>query len=384
MRFDILTQDREKLKASLIEAGAVFISDKAFKCPAHGDRRASAGIFSDPSGHWRYKCQACGWGGDIADLYKYIGKSVDEGERAVSKRPQGKTHLTGKELESFFRSLGEIEKVHKYHTAKGELAFCMARIKTKEGKTIRPFMRRGSKYTLGLPPAPRVLYNLPQVVKAHTVVVVEGEKCSDVLSKYGFTSATSVGGAKNARHSDWAPLAGKNVIFWPDNDPDGRQYIKDIEKILSGLEPKPQISVISPAELELTGTGEDAADFVEQCKIAGLDAKQELQAAISKARPQGPAANLLKQADLIEQGLYRAVGFPWRLLTTMTQALTPQTVTVLCGNPGATKTLCLLQALKFWQSRGIKAVCLELEWDKEYHLKRALAQESNNSNVTNL
>ena len=73
---DSLVKDKQLLKNALIEYGAVFTGDTAFKCPAHEDRNASAGIFSDDSRHWRYKCQGCGFGGDILDLYKQQGKQA--------------------------------------------------------------------------------------------------------------------------------------------------------------------------------------------------------------------------------------------------------------------------------------------------------------------
>jgi len=379
--FETVVQDKGSLKALLVEAGAKFVSDKAFKCPAHQDRNASAGIFCDEGGHWRYKCQACGWMGDIFDLRKYLGKDCTDG--ATSKGRAGKKSFTGEELKRYLTSLGDIGDVYKYRNVKRELVFYVARVETAADKTFRPFVKQGDRYTLGLPSGLRVPYNLPQALKAHTVIVVEGEKCADVLGKYGFVSTTSAGGAKNARHTDWAALAGKNVILWPDADADGRRYAGEVERILSGMEPRPTISVINPSDLELAGK-EDAFDYVQQCISAGLDPQQELQTVVSRARVQGPASELLKQADLVEKGRYTSVGLPWQVTSLLAKALIPQTVSVLCGSPGASKSLMILQALRYWQQQGVKAVCLELEWDRQYHLRRALAQEVDNADVTDI
>src|SRR3990167_4961652 len=45
----------------------------------------------------------------------------------------------------------------------------------------------------------RVLYNLPEVLKAGKVYLVEGEKDADNLTKIGLTATTSPGGASNWR-----------------------------------------------------------------------------------------------------------------------------------------------------------------------------------------
>ena len=55
------------------------------------------------------------------------------------------------------------------------------------------------------------------------VLVVEGEKTSDAARKLfsSYVPTTSMSGAKAAHLSDWAPLKGREVVVWPDNDPDG-------------------------------------------------------------------------------------------------------------------------------------------------------------------
>ena len=54
----------------------------------------------------------------------------------------------------------------------------------------------------------------------------------------------------------------------------------------------------------------------------------------------------------------------------------PGTVTLLCGDPGSTKSFLLLQAAAYWYEKGIKIALYELEEDRQYHLLRALVQRA--------
>ena len=72
---------------------------------------------------------------------------------------------------------------------------------------------------------PRPLYNLPKLAAldpGSTVVVVEGEKCADavtsVLAGTGIVAISWAGGSKALKKTDWKPLRGHKVVFWPDCD----------------------------------------------------------------------------------------------------------------------------------------------------------------------
>jgi putative DNA primase/helicase len=80
-------------------------------------------------------------------------------------------------------------------------------------------------------PKPRPLYRLPELLTAPEarVVVTEGEKKADVVPRLfpGHVGTTSMGGVNAARQSDWGPLAGRDVVIWPDHDDPGRRYARD-------------------------------------------------------------------------------------------------------------------------------------------------------------
>lgn len=91
---------------------------------------------------------------------------------------------------------------------------------------------------------PRPLYGLDRLGEARAVLVVDGEKCRDALSAAtGRTVVSWPGGAQGVKHADWSPLAGRNVVMWPDADrphPEtgvisGLKAADDIGAILTGL-----------------------------------------------------------------------------------------------------------------------------------------------------
>jgi hypothetical protein len=75
-------------------------------------------------------------------------------------------------------------------------------------------------------PLVRPLYNLPGIVDAPSVVLVEGETCADALKALGLPATTLMGGSGTIlAKSDLEPLRGKQVILWPDNDDAGRSFM---------------------------------------------------------------------------------------------------------------------------------------------------------------
>ena len=388
MQKETAKTDKQLLSAELVKAGAKF-SGTACHCFLHEDSKPSGGIYQDNSGGYKYKCHSCGFSGDVFDIIsKRDGVTVADAIKLLcgdtNKHNSGDTQkiLTKEAITDYLKTLGNLETVYKYFDTKGEIAFYVARIKTTDGKTIRPFMPKGSGFVFGLPAAPRPLYNLPDIQNSDTVVVVEGEKCADCMKEYGIAAVTSVGGAKNARNSDWTQLANKNCILWADNDTEGRGYADDVHGILTDIGAR--VSIIELSCLDLAD-GEDCFDYVEQLKIIGKTKEQiqtELQKVINSAKSKGCADKLSEKFDKIISGALTTVKFPFRWTSFLSNALLPETVTILCGNVGASKSFMLLQCLIFWFLQNTKCVCYELEEDRNFHLQRALSQVASNSKLT--
>ena len=213
------------------------------------------------------------------------------------------------------------------------------------------------------------------MIKADVIVVTEGEKAADALAEYGIVATTGPHGAGKAEHCDWTPLAGKKVILWPDCDQPGRKQMTQVKEILEVLNPRPEIKTLDPSDLDLQAK-EDAFDYTEQVKALGGDARAEILKALGKAKKQSPAQGLRKLIEDTASGRREAIHWPWGRLSSLSRALLPGTVTLLCGDPGSTKSFFLLQCLAYWLEQNISCCVFEMEDDRSYHLNRVLAQRS--------
>ena len=121
--------------------------------------------------------------------------------------------------------LGPVSARWDYRSAEGELIACVYRFDSPSGKSYRP---KDMRANLWRAPDPRPLYNLPGLVTARDVVLVEGEKCAQALIEAGICATTAMNGAKAPVHkTDWTPLAGKDVLIWPDRDAPGWEYAEN-------------------------------------------------------------------------------------------------------------------------------------------------------------
>lgn len=126
------------------------------------------------------------------------------------------------------------ETVRDYHGADGKVLFQTIRREFADGS--KDFLQRQPDgkggWTWNLKGIEPVLFNLPDVLAAQTVFVVEGEKCADQLNDeliraklHGPTVATTnAGGAGKWRDSYSEALVGKYVVFLPDNDEPGEKH----------------------------------------------------------------------------------------------------------------------------------------------------------------
>jgi len=88
-------------------------------------------------------------------------------------------------------------------------------------------------------------------------------------------------------------------------------------------------------------------------------------------------------SDIIA-GKIVSVPMPWPLVDRCTQALSPGTITLLVGTPGATKSWLVLQSILMWHREGIPFAALELEQDHTFWIKRLLALMSRHGGMARL
>ena len=89
-------------------------------------------------------------------------------------------------------------------------------------------------------------------------------------------------------------------------------------------------------------------------------------------------------AELADEkaGVRYSVNWPWPTLN-RTLALLPGSITLLCGSPGASKSLWLLECLWRWVLSDCRAVIFEMEKGSAFHFRRAFAQIAENSSLLN-
>lgn len=126
----------------------------------------------------------------------------------------------------------DLVKTYNYNDVDGTLLFQKLRYVDSAGKKTfrqrKPDGRGGWEYSLG--DTPKVLYNLPAVVKAvadgYPIWVVEGEKDADTLIELGIIATTMPGGAGKWLDIHTAVLAGAEVEIIADNDEPGIAHAK--------------------------------------------------------------------------------------------------------------------------------------------------------------
>lgn len=128
---------------------------------------------------------------------------------------------------------------HCYTDVNGKPLYYKLRFKHPETgeKRLRPLSLHGDRWLQKEPAWPsgasRPLYRLDELFRREheRVVVVEGEQKVDALLQQGVLATTS-GGAQSARNADWSPLAGRDVLIWPDNDDAGSGYARAVCRAL--------------------------------------------------------------------------------------------------------------------------------------------------------
>lgn len=249
-------------------------------CPFHQENTASFTIFAGKDGVERFHCFGCGGpngrGGDVLDFVQAIkGVNLPEAIKILgggsSDRPNVKPRVVQArdpyEGITALEPAGEIvagKSLRLYNPKRagterewGSFAPSMVFPYRREngslfGYVLRHDMRGGDKETpmvmwVCLPdgrecwsrfpfPKPRPLYGLELLRDARQVIVTEGEKCRDALHRSTGRAAVSwAGGTQGVKHTDWSPLAGRNVVIWPDADAPGLNTADEIAAILTGM-----------------------------------------------------------------------------------------------------------------------------------------------------
>jgi DNA polymerase III delta prime subunit len=229
--------------------------------------------------------------------------------------------------------------LHVYRDADGAFWFARIRCKHPDGrKWIRPMCRAGFGYVIGEPSdiaTRKPLYRLNVIARAGLdapVFLVEGENCADQLAQLGIL-ATTAGSASSDDKADFAPLAGRSVTLWPDNDLPGKLHMARVAEKLAAVGSKVQI--VDSAALSLPDKG-DVVDWLKanpEASAADVLALPTRKTGIetydtTSTVPHGPQVELLRG----DQITLAAVDWLWQ------GWLAHGKLHVLAGAPGTGKT----------------------------------------------
>jgi len=232
----------EKYLPSIKKAGG---HEYASICPFHGDTKPSFN-FNNSTG--QYFCHGCGKKGDPIHFYAKINNL------------NTKTDF-GKILRGIANDFGityeepRMVKAYDYLDESGNLLFQVVRMEPKGFRQRRSDGNGGWKWNLE--GTRRVLYNLPEVLKAQEIIITEGEKDAENLKELGFTATTSPMGAKKWRDEYNEPLRDKDIVLLPDNDNEGREHMTQV-----GFSLKDTAKSIKWLELPDLPSKGDVSDFI--------------------------------------------------------------------------------------------------------------------------
>ena len=189
-------------------------------CPFHEDSKPSLSVNPETG---VYFCHGCGEKGNIFDFHM---------SRHTLSFPDALKEL------AVFAGIAEpqekkIVATYDYTDEAGALLYQVVRYEPKDFRQRQPNGK--GDWTWNLDGIMTVPYNLPQVIAAETVFVVEGERDVEALKGIELVGTTNPQGAGKwkARYNEY--FTGKNVVVIPDNDDVGKRHGASIAKNLSGI-----------------------------------------------------------------------------------------------------------------------------------------------------
>lgn len=296
-------------------------------CPAHEDRNPSLSVKQTEEGKILAKCHSgCPTTAVVEAMGLKMADLQEEEEASAEKR-----------------EMQEVA-VYEYRDEQNALLYEVVRF---EPKTFRPRLPDGS---WGLPDSVRrVLYRLPEVLAADSVVICEGEKDADTIRGLGVTSTTGVGGAGKWRPEYSDSLAGKHVLIVADKDEPGRRHAEVVRQALLG--------VAATVRVVQAKKGKDAADHV----AAGYGVKDFV--AVRERRIEGVvtaeemAAHAVTDLDRPEKsGSYYPN--PWGFDE---PEFVPGRLYTLGAVTAGGKTASAVQIFRFLSEAGVRAVYVTME-----------------------
>jgi hypothetical protein len=272
---DVITLAKERGKVQRVGDGFTA------RCPAHEDDCNSLSIGEGRDGKILFRCHAGCTFDQIVNGFGIKSQQVFPPSDETSRT----TH-------------SPIEATYDYTNVDGELVYQIVR------KVGKKFVQRqpdgnGGWIWKSVPAESRVLYRLPEVVEAISlgkkILIAEGEKDADNLSRLGFPATTNSGGATNWQESYSETLREAHVVIIPDNDKPGKSHAQMVRDSLANV--AASVEILEIPGLPIKG---DASDWIQNGGTA-----EQLTALIARlgnlATEEKKASAYLSLTDLLER-----------------------------------------------------------------------------------
>jgi 5S rRNA maturation endonuclease (ribonuclease M5) len=228
-RVNLNSGDPAKAEAwirACLPSGATVIaqgnSDLTIPCPFHDDPRSSCSVSTKKS---CFHCFECKRNGTLTQLAMKL-QGISKGD-AIQQRAA----VAGLDVE-YHDPDSKAEAIYSYEDSQGNLVKQVLRYPDKKFFQRRPTPSGWVWSTKWVKP---LLYNLPRLEFAHTVVITEGEKDADRVSSLKLRAsnrdeivATTSGGSDTWSDKLADRLCGKRVIVMPDSDDAGLKYKEEV------------------------------------------------------------------------------------------------------------------------------------------------------------
>jgi 5S rRNA maturation endonuclease (ribonuclease M5) len=241
------------------------------RCPFHSDRTPSLAI-NTVTGGWI--CHGCKLRGNIFEFEKHFLKcDFETAQRNVES-------ILGVRLRHS-RLDEQVVATYDYWDYDGALLYQCVRY-TPKRFSYRHLNREGRLVSgIGVSAEDCILYNLPALRAASTVVVCEGEKDSDSVASLGLLAAggTSIAtttnpfGALKWKDKYSRDLSGKRIVVLPDNDELGVEHAHQVRESLEGLAADVRLIHLYSAgalDSEHPDHKNDVSDFLEEHNASDL------------------------------------------------------------------------------------------------------------------
>jgi|GEM_PF-1101770 len=198
-------------------------------CPFHTENKPSFHVRQSENENWRWRCFGCGESGDYIDFRRqWDNVNFHEALRLICSEE----HI---DLDAGYPVANQADSAvaFTYTDTKGIPLYRVKKIAPK-----RFYFERFAegRWLPGLAGVSRTLYNLPALLDAKEVFLLEGEKDCETVRQLGFVATTM--GSKNSWKKEFAIFfkdKDVNVCLDVGNEADAERIAKDIEAVASNV-----------------------------------------------------------------------------------------------------------------------------------------------------